>query len=80
MRFDHTVTKGLKAGDRVMADGVIKAHVPGMKVTPVPFVAGAAGMAGAPPAGAPAAANTKGGVAAPPADAKAAPAATPAKQ
>ena len=69
------VTKGLKAGDRVMADGVIKAHVPGMKVTPVPFVAGAAGMAGAP-----AAANTKGGVAAPPADAKAAPAATPAKQ
>ena len=74
------VTKGLKAGDRVMADGVIKAHVPGMKVTPVPFVAGAAGMAGAPPAGAPAAANTKGGVAAPPADAKAAPAATPAKQ
>lgn len=80
---DWIVTKGLKAGDRVMADGVIKAHVPGMKVSPVPFVAGAAGMAGAPPAGAPAAANTKGGAAASSAaaaDAKAAPAATPAKQ
>ena len=78
------VTKGLKAGDRVMADGVIKAHVPGMKVTPVPFVPGAAGMAGAPPAGAPAGApptaNPKGGA---PADTKAAPAtpsAPPAKQ
>ena len=72
---DWIVTKGLKAGDRVMADGVIKAHVPGMKVTPVPFVAGA-----------PAAANTKGGAGAPPAapadgkSAHAAAAATPAKQ
>ena len=36
------VTKGLKAGDRVMADGIIKANKPGMTVTPVPFVAGAA--------------------------------------
>ncbi len=35
------VTKGLTAGDRVMADGVIKANKPGMTVTPVPFVAGA---------------------------------------
>ncbi len=35
------VTKGLKAGDRVMADGVIKANKPGMTVAPVPFVAGA---------------------------------------
>ncbi len=78
------VTKGLKTGDRVMADGVIKAHVPGMKVTPVPFVAGAAGMAGAPPAGAPpAATSAKGAAATPPgapADGKSAPAATPAKQ
>ncbi len=36
------VTKGLVAGDRVMADGIIKANQPGMTVTPVPFVAGAA--------------------------------------
>jgi len=50
------VTKGLKAGERVMVDGVIKAHDPGMTVTPVPFVAGApaGGPPGAPPAGAPA--------------------------
>ena len=41
------VTKGLFAGDRVMADGIIKANKPGMTVTPVPFVAAAApaGMA-----------------------------------
>ena len=36
------VTKGLVAGDRVMADGIIKANKPGMTVTPVPFVAGVA--------------------------------------
>ena len=36
------VTKGLVAGDRVMVDGIIKANKPGMTVTPVPFVAGAA--------------------------------------
>ena len=82
---DWIVTKGLKAGDRVMADGVIKAHVPGMKVTPVPFVAGApTGMAGGSPAGAPAAATKgEGGSKAAPADAKAPAAAStaaPAKQ
>lgn len=36
------VTKGLADGERVMVDGVIKANQPGMVVTPVPFVAGAA--------------------------------------
>jgi len=45
------VTKGLSAGERVMVDGVIKANQPGMAVTPVPFVAGAA-PAGTAPAGA----------------------------
>ena len=45
------VTKGLVAGDRVMADGVIKANKPGMTVTPVPFVAAAA-PAGMAPSGA----------------------------
>ena len=45
------VTKGLKAGERVMVDGVIKANKPGMTVTPVPFVAGAAPV-GMPPPGA----------------------------
>ena len=43
------VTQGLKAGERVMVDGVIKANKPGMKVTPVPFVAGAAGAPKAKP-------------------------------
>jgi membrane fusion protein, multidrug efflux system len=47
------VTKGLVAGDRVMVDGIIKANKPGMTVTPVPFVAGATGAAGAAPVGAP---------------------------
>jgi membrane fusion protein, multidrug efflux system len=32
------VTKGLKDGDRVLVDGFIKAHDPGMVVKPVPFV------------------------------------------
>ncbi len=36
------VTKGLKDGDRVLVDGFIKAHDPGMLVKPVPFVPGAA--------------------------------------
>lgn len=45
------VTKGLAAGERVMVDGVIKAHDPGMTVTPVPFVAGGA-TAGGPQPGA----------------------------
>jgi membrane fusion protein, multidrug efflux system len=52
------VTKGLASGDRVMTDGFIKANQPGMKVTPVPFVANAAGAAGG--AGAPAAASAPG--------------------
>ncbi len=47
------VTKGLVAGDRVMADGIIKANQPGMTVTPVPFVAGGAPAAMAPPGAAP---------------------------
>ncbi len=37
------VTKGLKSGDRVLVDGFIKAHDPGMTVTPVPYVAEAKG-------------------------------------
>lgn len=32
------VTKGVQAGDRVVADGFIKANKPGMLVKPVPFV------------------------------------------
>ena len=46
------VTKGLKDGDRVLVDGYIKAHDPGMLVKPVPFVpaAPAAGGASAPAA------------------------------
>lgn len=47
------VTKGLKAGERVMVDGVIKANKPGMTVTPVPFVAGAAPVGMPPPGAAP---------------------------
>jgi len=34
-----------------MADGIIKANKPGMTVTPVPFVAGAAPAAAAAPGG-----------------------------
>lgn len=37
-----------------MVDGVIKAHDPGMTVTPVPFVAGAAPAAAMPPGAGPA--------------------------
>jgi membrane fusion protein (multidrug efflux system) len=33
------VTKGLQSGDRVLVDGFIKAHTPGMTVTPVPLPA-----------------------------------------
>jgi membrane fusion protein (multidrug efflux system) len=33
------VTKGLQNGDRVLVDGFIKAHTPGMTVTPVPLPA-----------------------------------------
>lgn len=55
---EWVVSKGLKAGDRVLVEGFIKAHEPGMTVKPVPFVATAASgpAAGAPegaPAGAP---------------------------
>jgi membrane fusion protein (multidrug efflux system) len=35
------VSKGLKDGDRVLVDGFIKAHEPGMIVKPVPYVANA---------------------------------------
>ena len=51
------VTKGLKDGDRVLVDGYIKAHDPGMLVKPVPFVPAAADGAGG-KAPAPAAAAT----------------------
>jgi membrane fusion protein (multidrug efflux system) len=44
------VTKGLKAGERVMVDGVIKAHDPGMTVKPVLISAQAANAAPAPTA------------------------------
>jgi len=48
-----------------MADGVIKAHDPGMTVTPVPFVAGGAAPAGGPPGAAPAKAGEGKGAAEP---------------
>ncbi len=38
-RGDWIVTKGLKDGDRVLVEGFIKAHDPGMTVKPVPYVA-----------------------------------------
>lgn len=71
------VTKGLKSGERVMVDGVIKAHDPGMTVTPVPFVAGGV-PAGGPPPGATAPSKTtdaksSAGGSIKPADAPAAP-------
>ena len=44
------VTKGLKDGDRVLVDGFIKAHDPGMLVKPVPYVPAAAQGAAPPPA------------------------------
>ena len=47
------VTKGLAAGERVMVDGIIKANKPGMTVTPVPFVAGAAPAGMVPPGAVP---------------------------
>lgn len=49
---DWIVTKGLQSGDRVLVEGFIKAHTPGMVVKPVPYVAAAPG---AKPAAAPAA-------------------------
>lgn len=57
------VTKGLKGGDRVLVDGFIKAHDPGMTVTPVAISASAAASAGA--AGAPGAAGSPGAPGAP---------------
>ncbi len=55
---DWIVTKGLQGGERVLVDGFIKAHEPGMTVTPVAFVAAAAAAspAAAPPVSAPPAA------------------------
>ena len=35
---DWIVTKGVQAGDRVLVEGFIKAHDPGMTVKPVPYV------------------------------------------
>jgi membrane fusion protein (multidrug efflux system) len=51
------VTKGVKSGDRVLVEGFIKAHDPGMVVKPVPYVPAAPGAQGgaggsAPPAAA----------------------------
>ena len=46
------VTKGLKDGDRVLVDGYIKAHDPGMLVKPVPYVPAPANGAPAPAAAA----------------------------
>ncbi|MCU6432757.1 efflux RND transporter periplasmic adaptor subunit [Undibacterium sp. Jales W-56] len=66
------VTKGLQAGDRVLVDGFIKAHDPGMTVTPVALTAQAAVTPA--PALPPASAGAK--PAAESASAKAAPAAS----
>lgn len=49
---DWIVTKGLKDGDRVLVDGFIKAHDPGMTVKPVPYVPTKPGAHGAAPASA----------------------------
>ena len=54
------VTKGLQSGDRVLVEGFIKAHEPGMVVKPVPYVPAPAGPGGeqkSAPLAAPAAAN-----------------------
>ncbi|WP_374520921.1 efflux RND transporter periplasmic adaptor subunit [Undibacterium squillarum] len=53
------VTKGINAGDRVLVDGFIKAHDPGMTVTPVPLSAKEAAALPANPS-APAAAQKQG--------------------
>ncbi len=53
---DWIVTKGVQAGERVLVEGFIKAHDPGMTVKPVPYVAGAA-VPGTGAAAAPAAAG-----------------------
>jgi membrane fusion protein (multidrug efflux system) len=41
------VTKGVKSGDRVLVEGFIKAHDPGMVVKPVPYVPAPPGAPGA---------------------------------
>lgn len=42
------VTKGVQAGDRVLVEGFIKAHDPGMTVKPVPYVPNVTNMPAAP--------------------------------
>lgn len=44
------VTKGLQGGERVLVDGFIKAHDPGMTVTPVPLASKMASAAASPAA------------------------------
>ena len=63
---DWIVTKGLADGDRVLVDGFIKAHNPGMTVKPVPYVGQGA------PGGAPAPASVESGAKPPAAPASAA--------
>jgi membrane fusion protein (multidrug efflux system) len=65
------VSKGLKGGDRVLVEGFIKAHDPGMTVTPVPYDPSkqaaqgqAQAQAGASSEGKPAMASANGGKAA----------------
>ncbi|MEO8118684.1 MAG: efflux RND transporter periplasmic adaptor subunit [Rhodoferax sp.] len=50
-RGEWIVTKGLKDGDRVLVDGFIKAHEPGMTVKAVPYVVNTQEKAPAAPAG-----------------------------
>ena len=54
-RGEWVVTKGLQSGERVLVDGFIKAHDPGMTVTPVPL--GSAGAKATAPSANPAAAS-----------------------
>jgi membrane fusion protein (multidrug efflux system) len=51
------VTKGVQAGDRIVVEGFIKAHDPGMVVKPVPYVPAVAAVPPAPPASASSAAS-----------------------
>jgi membrane fusion protein (multidrug efflux system) len=53
------VTKGLQAGDRILVEGFIKAHDPGMKVKPVPYVPAPQAAPGSASAAAPAPAASK---------------------
>jgi membrane fusion protein (multidrug efflux system) len=50
---EWVVTKGLQGGDRVLVDGFIKAHEPGMVVTPVPLATNVSNPENAPPSSAP---------------------------